>query len=170
MFALTDHIATFKHFSNYTEKHGKEEVNGLALKFETAVPAAQLEQFAAGLLGSIYAANGLRFPRMGPLSWTTELVGATVTIDGDDLFGDRKLEFAGAKVDKFVLKPLEGGSVQVTLRAKVQPEPDQVATLFELQHKDVQLTIDPAKASEQSRDPDLVDEAEDADDGEAGET
>ena len=62
------------------------------------------------------------------------------------------MTFDLATVDKFTITPLEGGSIQITFRVKVKPDPAAVAVLYQLQHTDVSLTIDPATASEESQD------------------
>jgi hypothetical protein len=150
MISLSNQTATLEHMTPYAEKHGEDSVNGLALKLSVDVPMARLDDFKPGLVGALYTSGGLRFSDLGPLKWTRELVGATVRIDADDLLGERVLVFGGATVDKFVLSPKEGGTVEIVLRVKIKPEPEQVAVIYELQHKDVLLTIDPAKASDQA--------------------
>lgn len=165
MLTLTEATATLEHMNTYAEKAGDETVNAIALKISTTRPMAVLDQFAQGLVGALYQKEGLRFPSCGPLKWKRELVGASVTIDSEDLLGERCVEFKDAVVDKFQLEPLEGGSVNVTMRVKVKPDPDQVAVLYQLQHTEVLLTIDPAKAEEQhtdEREPDLATMGEDS--------
>ena len=154
MFQITDQTASFDHMSTYAERQGEETVNGLALKFSTTLPMARLDHFAVGLVGAIYQKDGLRFPKLGPLRWTSELVGAKVAIESGDLFGARAVTFDLATVDKFQITPLEGGSIEITFRVKVKPDPAAVAVLYQLQHTDVSLTIDPATASEESEDTD----------------
>ncbi|MBX3704012.1 MAG: hypothetical protein KF822_09580 [Steroidobacteraceae bacterium] len=157
MFALTDTAADFEHMNTYAEKHGEETVNGLALKFGVVQPMVALDAFAPGLLSSVYQKDGLRFPDLGPLRWKRELVGATVSIESDDLLGERNVQFDLATVDKFVLEAQEGGSVAISFRVKVKPTPEQVAVLYQLQHTEVTLTIDPAWAEDQPAGGDLLD-------------
>ncbi len=144
MFSLEKQRSKFEHMSTFTEKHGEDDVNGLAIKLSTAVPHARLDDFDPGLATAIYRGLSRRFAGLGPLRWERELVGAHVQIDGDDLLGKRRVTFEEAIVDKFVIEPLDGGSMNVTMRAKVKPTPEQVAILYQLQHTDVHLTIDPA--------------------------
>lgn len=160
MFELSEQPAKLARMTTFAEKHGDDHVNGIALKLETTVARKKLDLFAQGLAAMLYHGDGLRYPPLGPLSWDRELVGARVVIDDEDLLGERKVECSDAVVDKFVLSPAEGGSIAVSMRIKIKPTSSQVATLYELEHGDVTLTIDPASASEESRDPDLVDEAE----------
>ena len=97
---------------------------------------------------TIGKSGSLRFPDLGPLRWKRELVGAQIIIESDDLLGERNVQFDLATVDKFVLEPKEGGSVAITFRVKVKPTPAQVAVLYQLQHTEVTLTVDPAEAED----------------------
>lgn len=150
MFQLTDHAATLDNFSNYAERHGEDLVNGVALKFSTTIPMAGLDAFKPGLVGALYTSGGLRFPDLGPLKWKRALIGASVSLDANDLLGARVLSFKLATVDKFELTPLDGGSVEVVFRVKVKPTPDEVALIYQMQHQELMITIDPATASEES--------------------
>lgn len=165
MLSLSDHVTTFRHFSNYSEKRGKkDEVHGVALQFSTTVAADVLDLIEQGFAAVLFSNDAPRFPYMDPIASKRELIGASITLRDEDLFGKRRLTFGSARVDRFVIKPNEGRSAALGFRVLVKPEPDDVAMLFQLQHRDIRVTLDPAKASERTT-PDLVDKAE----GEGGE-
>lgn len=149
MIQLHQHAATLLHLNVYTEKHGEDSQSGVALKFQVMMPMATLDAFAQGLVGAVYQKDGLRFPDLGPMKWKRELVGAKVSVDGDDLLGERKVAFDLATVDKFTLTPLNGGTVDITMRVKCKPDADQMGVLYQMLNKEVQLTVDPAKAEDQ---------------------
>lgn len=154
MLQLINQTATLENFANYAERHGEDHVNGVALKFSTYVPMAFLNSLAPGLTQAVYTSGGLRFSDLGPLKWKRALVGASVTLDANDLLGARVLNFELATVDKIELDPKDGGSVQMTFRVKVKPTPDDVALIYQMQHQDLLITINPASASEETEDDD----------------
>lgn len=144
MFKLGAQRATLEHVSFYPERHGSDEVvTGTALKVSVAMPSTVLDLFAAGLRDVIFSqGTSLRFPEMGAVKWDAEH-GAKIVIDDDDLLGERHVAFTDATVDKFQLAPLEGGTVEVTLRVKCKPEAEQMSILYLLLNKEVLLTVDP---------------------------
>ncbi len=161
MFQLRDHQATLAHMSTYSEKHGEDIVHGIALKLETSVTADNLSMFDRGLPGLLFSNGAPRYPEINSVRWDRELFGALVTIDADDLLGERTLSFV-AVVDKFDIEPLPANAASITLRVKIKPEPEEVACLYELQQQDVMLTIEPASTSgKKPKTPnlDLVDKA-----------
>ena len=149
MFSLDAHLATLAHLNTFTEKHGDEPVNGIALKMEVMAHAEVVDGLDKNLQPFMFTKNKeLKFPDIGPIRWMRELVGAGVTIDGDDLLGERHVTFSDATVDKFSIEPQIGGTVHITMRVKCKPDAEEMATLYELLGKEIRLTVSPAKAKE----------------------
>ena len=152
MLTLTRHVSTLAHLALYAERHGKDRKKGWALRLQTTVPSEALDAIEKGLKGALYKGEALRFPHVDPIHSRRELIGARLLLDCSDLLGKRRIELDGAAVDRFVLTPYDGGSVGLTFRAKItELDGEEVARLYELVYReDVEVTLDPAKATEQT--------------------
>lgn len=150
-FEVQQHKATVRDFNPRKEKDGPDEVSAGDLKVELLMGRDDLAMFAPSLRAFLYDQNdldvagedtNLRFPKLGPLSWSDSLDSAEVVVHygvGTDLM------LEAARVDRFAIHAMTGGSVLVTLRVRFRPNQMQ-AGLFStaLLHAPISISIAPA--------------------------
>lgn len=127
--------ATIASVTPRIEKHGDDDMPAVSVGFKATVPNSLLDDLSPGLMASLYkpAVRGegpeqqqiegteisahplLRHRGIERLQLATELVGWTVTIDYG-LDESSAVALADAKVDKFRISPMEGGSVEIAWR------------------------------------------------------
>ena len=150
--------------TSYSETHGDQHVSGLALKLQMTLPSSILDALNPHLRSRFYRSDlqdmPLVFPEIESIAWKRELIGASVEIGYDDLFGSAPVELYDAVVDHIRLGLKTGGSVEVTLRVKAKPDALSVGRLYERLQKEVLLTIEPPVAAAADQPDDLVSKAE----------
>lgn len=103
---------------------------GLSLSFEGGI----LDEFSPHLHEALFdrqtqdLAGGCvrRFPEAAPIEWQGEMTGAKVAFD---IGISKPIEFADARINKFTLSPMDGGTVILSLRVQCHPSEDQVGPL-----------------------------------------
>lgn len=147
--------------STPVENHGNDYKLACVLSIEATINNQQLKAFAPALCDSLYRmpAEGestdlaadqdspsvLRFPKMSPFSWDHTLVGYTVTVDYG--LGDKSnMVLNDAKIDKFTITPMEGGSVVIGFNIAVHPSDLEVGRLCAKQKQNIEITIAPPPA------------------------
>jgi hypothetical protein len=159
MFELTRATATLAHFNARSEIHGEDKKPAADLKLtmtgNNELLALIDENLRRVLFAPKPAANAdqlfeedpplteLRFPYLGTLKWARECVGRDVEIEWgiDDTSAIR---LASCTVDHFVIDPEQGGAVQITFRVRCYPTAEDAGKLFELQQREVTITVEPA--------------------------
>jgi hypothetical protein len=154
-FALSNQNAKLAHMNTRAEQAGADKVSAADFKFQINVGAEKLAGFAPDLGSFLFGKNGaggdladqthpapdLRFPRLGPLDWNGEIVGATLTVHygtggkSDVVLGD-------AKVNKFTIAPQEGGTSIITFRVQAHPDEKQIGKLFGMIQRDVEISLE----------------------------
>lgn len=83
----------------------------------------------------------LRFPMLGaPLHWDDEIANAVVRIKRR---GETKeLVLTPAKVNKFAIEPLDGGTVRLSIRVQYKPDEKQAGRLAMLVQQEVEVTLE----------------------------
>lgn len=164
MFNVQAVPAILSNLTAYSEKHGEDNVSGLALKLEMTLPSSILDALSPHLRPRFYRIDlkdmPLVFPELESISWKRDLIGARVSIGYDDLFNSAPVELTDTTVDKIRLALLSGGSVEVTVRIKTKPDAMSVGRLYEWLQKEVQLTIEPPTAEAANEPDDLVSRVE----------
>lgn len=156
MLSLDKRTVTLDHVSFFTERHGEEPVQGIALKFSFDSSNDILDEFAPGLKAAMYRAPEakdaqqlfeepthlplLRWPLVPSMKWDLVMTGRE-TIIAFGLGGDSDIRFAEATADKFQFTFRQGGSVGITFRVKAHPDGEQVSRLFELMGHEADIAI-----------------------------
>ena len=153
-FTLSHRTAKLANLNVRAEQAGADKLPASDLKFSINVPSDSLIEFAPELRGLLYWKNGgggdladqthdapnLRFPRLGPLSWEGEIVGAELTVHYG-LGGKSDLVVAAAKVNRFVIDPQEGGTVIIQFRVQAHPDEKSVGKLYSMIQRDVDISL-----------------------------
>lgn len=176
MFRLTEKTVDFLNMTTRDEKHGDKEVTAHDLKFRVDLPNRELAMFSDQLLTALYMPEDdapdllgdapLTRLRLGAgveeIQWSAgELVGATLVMH----YGiDTELRFGESKVNNYRIEPKSGGTVSLTFRVQVYPDPDKIAhdsgLLTEMRARGVAtITIIPPEPKSENAEGDLADQA-----------
>lgn len=162
-FALTNQSATLTSFNPRSEQHGDEPTPAADLKFAVAMESALLAMLDPQLRHTLYCkregvdpdlvnqaheAPNLRFPKLEPLRWKHEIVGATLTVH-HGLGGASDIVIDGCNVNKFSVDPQEGGTVIVGFRVQCKPSEAACGKLCLLIGEGVDITLEPPAAIEE---------------------
>lgn len=149
-FTLTNAPATLENFNPHTEQNGPEKVPATDLTIKVVCSAEQLKYFEASLDSMLFdmtaprdLADGmpLRDPHMVyPLHRDEEMTGAVAKIGWG--VGD-PMQFGEAKLNKFKLEPMAGGSVIIIFHLHIKPDMTQAGQLYMLQARVIDLSIVP---------------------------
>lgn len=126
---LTATDVTLRTLTPRTEKHGDDEVSAMSLGLTITAPNTLLDALQPGLRTMLYTAvEGqeqlpgvepatplLRAKGVESVHLAACLEGWTLKVD-QGIDEDNPIELGGSKVDKFVVHPHEGGSVDLTFR------------------------------------------------------
>lgn len=130
MFEITPQTAaTLKTLTPRTEKHGEDDVSAVSLGLSITGPNTLLDALQPGLRDALYKAKDdepllpgieattplLRSAGIESLKLTPKFEGWTLRIDAraDE---DDPIVLGACKVDKFVVVPKQGGSIELTFR------------------------------------------------------
>ena len=160
-FDLKNQPAKLANFNARSELHGPDRVPAADLKIETKIPQFALSAFHEDLTSAFFRFDtshvpmqgveriptAIRFPEIPAIAWDGEIVGATFTVHrGIDPSSD--IVLGDCTVDKFVLEPVEGGSVTVTFRVKRAPEAAEAGLLYTLTQQSVSISVASPQATE----------------------
>ena len=165
MFALARSTLKISHVNIRQEKRGVDDVNAIDLKIEGAFPQSILDAIAPDLLDSIYEAadGGDDHAGVGPdadeigvsadanmpqlrdlrIAWPIgiEFEGIGYTLEVQRGIGS-PMQFGGVKVNKIKVEPLEGGTVNLTLRAQISPiEAEDVGRLSAMLNRQTEIAL-----------------------------
>lgn len=159
-FSLERKSATLTSYTPRRELHGEDPQPAATLAFSAPLVAPELGMFEPTLAhyvfkrpedGADLADSGneygaVRFPQItSVLAWDKEIVGAVLTIHyGIDERSD--IVLPGCNVDKFALKPENGGMALVTFRCACHPDERQSGKLAMLIGQECEITLTPPVA------------------------
>lgn len=169
LFELHEASAKVSSFNPRAEMHGNEREKAGDLRFELAMAAADvLPMFSPELHAALYcrhdtqvdlASKGtdglvnLKFPKLGPLKWEREIVGATLTIH-QGISAKANLVIDGCIVNNFALSPSEGGTVIVSFRVqRSKLDEKQCGRLCQLVQEQVDISLAPPEGGGESKAP-----------------
>ena len=90
----------------------------------------------------------LKFPQLSPLKWDWEGAGyATIVHWG--VSGKDDILMIQTEIDNFKFECQDGGTVGVSFRVIVHPEPVELGRLCEMIQQEVSLSLEPPSAEEQ---------------------
>lgn len=155
MFSLQNQSAKLSSVNPRAEIHGDEHVMAADIKFEIRVSNDVLSEFDPRLKASLYQkANAaqvelidepghlpsLKFPMMGPVSWSSEFVGYEAVIHYG-INGDADIHLSDCEVDKFTFEPQDGGTVIVRFRVIAHPKSEDLGRLCEMIQQEVSMSL-----------------------------
>lgn len=153
-FHLANQKAKLAHLNTRAQNSGPDKVSVCDLKFAVNMTSEVLAMFAPTLRAHFYTKNGdggdlanttheapnLRYPKLGPLTWSGEIIGAEVTVHyGTGGMSD--IVLGSCKVNRFGIAPQEGGTCIVTFRVQAEPDEKQIGKLFGFIQRDVELSL-----------------------------
>lgn len=155
-FDLEQQECVLENFNPRREIHGEDPQPASDLKFIANLSADVLALFSPTLRFCLFHKVGaaddpdminriterpnLRFPKLKPLGWDDEMVGAHVTVD-HGLGGKSDLNFEDCKVNNFTIEPAEGGRFTLTFRVQCHPGEREAGKLYLAQGQKVTVTI-----------------------------
>ena len=159
MFSLLSSSIRLDHVNPRMEKHGDEHVPAADLKLTIRASNDVLAEFDPNLKGAFYTRPDtpdladepnhlpkLRFPLMGKLKWAKEFVGYNLTWHaGVDERSDILLDLVD--LDRFAFVCMEGGTVEVSFRAKCKPEPSVLGRLCAVMQGDISVSLVPSESA-----------------------
>lgn len=180
MFSLARTTVKLAHVNIRPEMRGPDEVRALDLKIESTHPQSVLDEIAPDLLDSFFFDGDRRFPdsvgddelnvdadadaphlRDLRIAWPVAMefdgVGYTLRIQRGI---GAPIEFGGVKINRLRVEPLEGGSVNLTMRVQISPVEDvQIGMVSGMLRRQIEIELIPPSAA------DLAQMAIDAGDG-----
>lgn len=158
MFQLSDHESSMTNLNSRIERHGDSRELAVDLKFETKASNTVLDSLEKGLKESLFRKPGkgeqqeliegnqlvaVKHTCLEPLRLSHEFAGYELTIEGALGVAD-PIDLVDVKLKKFVITPMEGGSVGVSFTASANVDSGELADLSEaLIREDVRLTLTP---------------------------
>ncbi len=160
MLQLTTALATLANLNTRIERVGKDKTRPAAdLKFTVNIANTQLDQISPGLLHSLFkradekghqgdlVAGGdtlttLRHPKAKPWQSTEDWPGYFAHLKAGEF------DLKDVELDKVTLKGItceakNGGTVELSFSLGGYPTGEDVAVLYELQGKEIELTLNP---------------------------
>lgn len=167
-FQLEKHEASISNVNVRREKHGKEGKLGLDISLAMQTSNTTLDMLQKGLKEALYkkagkdqqmdlveGANGLvalKFPNLEPIKLDIEQTGVELVIDGNLDATDNATALVDVKLKDFTIKPIEGGSAQITFKAQLQADLEELSEVVDWwMVESIRLSITPP--SKQATDP-----------------
>lgn len=160
---LDKHEAAITNVNVRREKHGKEGKLGLDISFAVSTGNATLDTLQKGLKEALYTKAGqgqqmdlvqgadglvaLKFPHLEPLKLDTEYTGFEVEIGGKlEASEGKETLLVDVRLKDFTVKPIEGGSAQITFKAQLQADLEELSEVVDWwMVEGVVLTLTPPK-------------------------
>lgn len=156
---LNEQPAKLKVLTAGTEKHGKEVVPRTALRIEYKAHNSVLAMLHPRLCTGFYAEADTNtaqepifetpadaaltekiFTEIDAVKWAYEAMGCTATIHYGTR-GKSNVVMEDCKVDGMEIAFLPGGTVSLAFNIKGHPSPADVSKLYELQERDITLSL-----------------------------
>lgn len=128
--------AKIKHLN--IRKEGPEDDKALAIdiKFEGKTDAALCDFFDPQLRDFLFTDGVIARPQMmEPVGFINYLENCELELCG--------LHFYGAKLQKFKVRPIDGGLIELTFAASFKPSKNEVAIIAEFVAEEVEITCRP---------------------------
>lgn len=164
MLALTQHNASLSNLNIRIERHGDERQLAADMKLTMNVAGAVLDTLESGLHASLFRQPGtgeqpdlidpalltaVKFPHLEPVKLSHKFPGYEAEIGASDIDWD-PLFLADAELKKITARPLEGGSVELSLSLSANIDSEDASVLTELLvREDVCVSLVPPKAQAQ---------------------
>lgn len=147
--------ATLKSVTPRTEKHGEDDVLALSMGLAITGPNTLLDRAFPGLRHSIYTAvegqpqlpgveeatPKLRTNLMELVQLSAKYEGWTLTVD-HGIDEDDPIALGGCRVDKFRVRPMEGGSVELLFRIGSNDiDSEEAGQLFGKLHQTISIRL-----------------------------
>ncbi|WP_046111787.1 hypothetical protein [Aquincola tertiaricarbonis] len=147
--------ATLKSVTPRTEKHGEDDVLALSMGLAITGPNTLLDRAFPGLRHSIYmavegqpqlpgveeATPKLRTNLMELVQLSAKYEGWTLTVD-HGIDEDDPIALGGCRVDKFRVRPMEGGSVELLFRIGSNDiDSEEAGQLFGKLHQTISIRL-----------------------------
>lgn len=156
MFELAKQSVKISHINSRLEVHGEDEILAVDVKMSADVPNTMLDVLSPGLRQAFYDKGQqadldedhltvLRFPSLPGFEWAAGLEEAQFTIHTGRKADDKVFS---ADVNNLRLTPKDGGTVSITFRAQILPEPAEVGELTGLLGQKVKVTVKAAEVSD----------------------
>src|SRR5687768_4780447 len=161
---LQQHPAKLAVFTPHVEKHGDENKPAASLKVQVTGHSSLLDAFGKSYRPFLFREpalgeqtslplgddklTALAKPNLKPLVLDEEFPGYTLRI-GVGLEASDDIVLADAKLSKFHIEAINGGSVTITFTASTHPDEEQAGQLYTLQQQEVELTLEPPKREEE---------------------
>lgn len=151
---LTNAKAFINSFNPRAEKNGEDTRLAGDISITVATNADILAEFAPALKSFLFDPNGLkdladgsplRFPAIPSIHWDDEMTGAAFSLN---VGVGKPVEFNEAKVNKFSIEPIAGGSVKLSFRVQVHPDEKQAGKLASFIQSEVDISLVPAALPE----------------------
>jgi hypothetical protein len=159
MFSLKNDVATLANVNPRAELHGEDRQPACDLRIDMSVSNGLLAEFHPTLRSFLFEKDSgqldlgdeltkLRMPKLGPLKYSEELVGAEVTIHRG-LGGKSDITLPGCSVNNFTLDAQEGGSVGLSFRIQGHPDEKQFGRLCSCIGTEIEISIEPPSGEQQ---------------------
>lgn len=147
--------ATLKSVTPRTEKHGEDDVLALSMGLAITGPNTLLDKAFPGLRQSIYmavegqpqlpgveeATPKLRTKLMELVQLSAKYEGWTLTVD-HGIDEDDPIALGGCRIDKFRVRPMEGGSVELLFRIGSNDiDSEEAGQLFGKLHQTISIRL-----------------------------
>lgn len=159
---LDKHEASITNVNVRREKHGKEGKLGLDISLSLQTTNTTLDMLQNGLKEALYkradagqqmdiieGADGLvalKFPHLEPIKLDLEYSGFEVILHGNLDATEGETPLIDVKLKDFTIKPIEGGSAQITFKAQLQADPEELSEVVDWwMVESVRLTLTPPK-------------------------
>lgn len=167
-FALDRQQTKIASYNPRAEKHGDENVPAGDLKLDVTCHSSILDVFDKGLRKTLYRKPGpgeqpelplgnsdgltaLKLPHLGPLKWDEDFPGYSLTITpGMGL--TEPLRITDVELSKFVIEPMDGGSVRIVLSASFHPDAALSGALCALIQETVEVSLTPPSKDDVQQD------------------
>lgn len=179
MFSLTKHPSAINNLNCRIERHGEDRVLAADLRITLRVQNDQIDTIEPGLCESLFRVPGpgdqqsligpqsltaVKHPLLKPVQLNQEFTGYEATIGAICAEDDDGLFIADAKVKKFTIAAIEGGSAEVSFTISSEVEGEELADLSDfLVRENIALSLtQPKRAAndvDESDDEDELDEA-----------
>jgi hypothetical protein len=149
--ALNNIPAMLNNFNPRAERNGEELRPAGDISLTANLSADDLVYFSPTLKSFLFDPNAprdladgspLRYPALGVQHWAEEMTGAKFELH---VGVGAPVTFKDARINKFVIEPVSGGSVRLSFRVQIHPDETQAGRLSGLIQSEVEISLTPAE-------------------------
>lgn len=148
-------LVKIAHAQHRQEKHGTDDVPAVDIKLIYTAPNDVLAQFSSTLKESLFWLDetvqgqvvrdpdylpNVKNPKIEPLKWRDRYENMVLIVH-HRVEEKNNLVFAEAKVGKFVIHPMEGGTVTIELQVQALLGDNSFDELIKLEKKEVHISL-----------------------------